>query len=269
MKKLIFLILITLSIHATAQNNFDGLTGMKYIEVDTIDNYLFIWRGDTIDFGELLFRVDSIQDALGNVIITGGDNWGVQAVAHDNTLKGLGTAGDLLKADTTILETIYRSDNKLSDTLNNYYTKEGVDTLSVSHFENDVNYIDSSQLTTITYSKTEIDSIINRYSKNIYTITLPAYTAVSERCINAVEGTDYPDGWILDEDVSDLDISITHNLNRRIADVNVFMVDDGEERILKGNLAYSGYVAKTKDRLVIEGLATIGYPLVIELIFAQ
>lgn len=103
---------------------------------------------------------------------------------------------------------------------------------------------------------------------NFFTITLPAYNLVSERCLNAVEGIDYPTGWIVEEDVSDLDLSITHNLNRRIVDVKIFMVDNGEERILLNNLAYSGFVAKNKNRLVIESLSQVGYPIIIYLIFA-
>lgn len=104
--------------------------------------------------------------------------------------------------------------------------------------------------------------------QDVFTIYLPSYDNVSERCENAVETTDYPTGWILDEDVDDKDISITHNLNRRIANVNVFQVDNGEERFLRGNMAYSGYVAVSKNRLVINGLSTVGYPIVIQLIFA-
>jgi hypothetical protein len=104
--------------------------------------------------------------------------------------------------------------------------------------------------------------------QDIYTITLPQYGTVAERCSNAVVTVDYPTGWVLDEDINPNDISITHTLGRRIVDVKVLYVDNGEETILTGNLAYSGFTAKTNNRLVIRNLATIGYPIVIHLIFA-
>ena len=161
-------------------------------------------------------------------------------VFHDNTLTGLGTSDSVLKVNP--------NEVMMRDSMINY-----------------VQFSDSiTKFVTPTQLQTELATI-----PTIKTITLPAYTTVAERVLNAVSGVDYPSGWILQEDLSDLDLSITHNMNRRIADIKVFMVDDGEERLLINNLAYSGFVNKSKNRVVIESLSAIGYPLVIHLIFAE
>jgi len=102
----------------------------------------------------------------------------------------------------------------------------------------------------------------------VFTITLPASSSVAGRCSGVIEGTDYPEGWIISEYVNPVDLIITHNLDRRIAQVTVFSVDGTEERQLFANAAYAGIVAPDKNTLIIEGLATINSDIVIHLIFS-
>jgi len=104
--------------------------------------------------------------------------------------------------------------------------------------------------------------------QTVFTITLPDSFSVSGRCAAAVEGVDYPTGWVIAADSNPVDLKITHGLERRIAMVTVFSVDGTEERQLFGNAAYSGIVAPTDQILKIESLATIQTAIVIHLIFA-
>ena len=102
----------------------------------------------------------------------------------------------------------------------------------------------------------------------MFTITLPASSSVAGRCIQTIEGTDYPEGWVISEYVNPVDLIITHNLDRRIAQVTVFSVDGTEERQLFANAAYAGIVAPDRNTLIIEGLATINTDIVVHLIFS-
>lgn len=254
MKKLLLIFLVFVSISAYSQNS-TGKVYIPWLKAQDITNTRhFIWHGDTIDF-------DWLKQPIDSVVIS--DNWfkfykGGEVIdsAYFDYTQEIDTfrmAGDslqlkLTKEDDSHYVDMNRFANKL-DTVAHDSTLEGRGT---------------------EFDPLKLDSILlSNIIQTVYTITLPQYTSVSERCTNAVEGVDYPTGWVLEEDVSDKDISITHNLNRRIAEVNVLMVDNGEERLLRNNLGYAGFVAKSKNRLVIEGLSTIGYPLVIQLIFAR
>jgi len=114
------------------------------------------------------------------------------------------------------------------------------------------------------------EGTVNKYPKQyVYTITLPPASTVAGRISAAIEGTDYPTGWTLMAD--DIDIHITHSMDRRIASVNVFSSSLGVERLLLGNAAYSGLFmpfTTTHDEVVIESLATIETDITIQLIFA-
>jgi len=103
----------------------------------------------------------------------------------------------------------------------------------------------------------------------VYTISLPSASTVAGRISAAIEGTDYPDGWVLQAD--GINLIITHGLNRRIAYVSVFSKNLLIERQLFGNAAYSGiyqnYLA-VYNNVVIESLATIETDITIQLVFA-
>jgi len=114
------------------------------------------------------------------------------------------------------------------------------------------------------------EGLINKYPKQyVYTITLPSASTVAGRISGATVGADYPTGWVLTAD--DIDIHITHSMDRRIAAINVFSSSLGVERLLLGNAAYSGLFmpfTTTHDEVVIESLATIETDITIQLIFA-
>lgn len=108
----------------------------------------------------------------------------------------------------------------------------------------------------------------NNTSRNIFTLTLPSAGSVSARCSGAVSGVDYPAGWSIGSDTNPNDLLITHSLGRRIVSVSVYTVVGASERLLYANAAYSGIIAPTSSTLRIEGLATVGTPIVIHCVFA-
>jgi hypothetical protein len=97
----------------------------------------------------------------------------------------------------------------------------------------------------------------------VYTIVLPAAATVAGRLIGILE---QPSGWVLEAD--DIDLKITHNLDRKIAYVTVFSSGISGDRMELGNAAYSGIFAESQNVLRIEALATIQVPIIIQMIFA-
>jgi len=113
---------------------------------------------------------------------------------------------------------------------------------------------------------------INKYASSaetqtVVTITLPSASTVAGRISAATEGTDYPTGWILTEGVSDKDLLITHNLNRRVAYVTVWAVTGTEEQQLLNTAANNGIRTPTINSLLIQSLATITKQIKIYIIF--
>jgi len=98
-------------------------------------------------------------------------------------------------------------------------------------------------------------------------ITLPANSTVAGRISGATVITDYPYGWTLSSGANPNDLSILHNLNKRIIDVKIYSVNGSEETMLWFNEAYSGLIAANTNNLLIKNLATINLPIVIHLIF--
>ena len=100
-------------------------------------------------------------------------------------------------------------------------------------------------------------------------ITLPAYSSVALRCSNAVEGVDYPTGWVLSADTNPVDLLIVHDLGRRCASVTISSVDGTTEQQLFGNAAYSSiYNLDSANQVRISALATIETEIVIHLLFS-
>lgn len=110
-----------------------------------------------------------------------------------------------------------------------------------------------------------------RVGKSTYyeEINLPAYASVSLRCSNAVEGDDYPTGWVLTTGSSEYDLKVTHGLNKNFIRAEVWEVNgDNTERILPAfSAAYTGILQNTKNEILIEGLTQDELPLRIVLIF--
>ena len=100
----------------------------------------------------------------------------------------------------------------------------------------------------------------------VITITLPAGATVAQRIAAAIEGTDYPTGWVLSADGTNIDI--THNLGRAISNVTVFNFTDTTTKQMRiGSAAYTGVYDYDSDAIKIQSLATVNAKLSIYLFF--
>lgn len=99
-----------------------------------------------------------------------------------------------------------------------------------------------------------------------FSITLPSASTVSGRISAAVEGTDYPTGWVLSAD--GLNIEITHGLGRWIANVTVWAKTTGTQRQqLFNTAAYNGVTCLDDNTVKIFSLASILKDIVVYLTF--
>lgn len=102
------------------------------------------------------------------------------------------------------------------------------------------------------------------------TLTMPSGNSVQERIDGMTEGVDYPTGWVLTAD--GLNLLITHNLGRNLADVTVWANISGDTfNKLEGTSAYATgglYSYNSANESAIFSLATIQKPINIYLFFA-
>lgn len=102
-----------------------------------------------------------------------------------------------------------------------------------------------------------------------YLISLPSNTTVAGRIVGLVEGTDYPTGWAIAVGSSEYDLLITHSLSKRVANINIFSVSEGQERLLRPfNNAYTGILLPNLNSILIEALTDIQTDIKIVITFA-
>jgi hypothetical protein len=130
-------------------------------------------------------------------------------------------------------------------------------------------YVQLSDSVTKWVTATQLTNVINNIEvmQQVYRITLPSSTTIAGRISGAVEGADYPTGWVLEPGTSSVDLKVTHGLNKRVSQVTVFSVDGSAHRQLFGNAAYSGILTESANILRIESLATIQRQIVIYIVF--
>lgn len=113
---------------------------------------------------------------------------------------------------------------------------------------------DSTAYVTPTY----LDSVVNGTTglkQMIYKITLPTASSIGDRIALAVEGTDYPTGWVLTA-LNTVDLKVEHNLSRRCAGASVdYLVSGTINRALINSTAYTGRYSPDENSVVIESLA--------------
>jgi hypothetical protein len=114
-------------------------------------------------------------------------------------------------------------------------------------------------------------TILANNMKTVYELTLPAASTIDGRIIGAVEGVDYPSGWVLNSGNDPADLEISHNVGKRVANVNVFYNVSGTEfrQLVNFNNAYTGILTPSLSTIRIEGLATIQKEIKIYIMFTQ
>lgn len=123
----------------------------------------------------------------------------------------------------------------------------------------------------------EIKSVVNDFidayesgssAQTVFSVRLPSASTVAGRIALAVEGTDYPTGWVLTAGASVVDINIAHGLGRRVANVTVFTETTGTiEQQLFNTAAYNGIQTLDVNNLLVQSLATIQKAIVIYIVF--
>lgn len=128
-------------------------------------------------------------------------------------------------------------------------------------------------LTTLTSDDIE-EGVTNLYftearAQRSVSITLPSAASVAARILAAVEGVDYPTGWVLTAGTSPVDLLITHNQNRILNGITVFSIDGlNQERLLVPfSNAYSGILVPDTNSVLIEALSDITTKLRINVTF--
>jgi len=96
--------------------------------------------------------------------------------------------------------------------------------------------------------------------KNTYSITLPYSTTVTGRIALAVEGTDYPTGWVLEGD--GLNLVVTHNLGRSSSNVTVMANTSGTIwQQQRNTAAYIYYADLSSNTVEVFSLCTATKPI--------
>lgn len=104
-------------------------------------------------------------------------------------------------------------------------------------------------------------------NKNTISLLLPAYSTVGDRINNSIEGINYPVGWSLVVGVSAVDLVITHNQNRRVADVTIWAVDGDQEQKLLNTASNNGLITPNLNSVRILSLATVVKPIKIYIVW--
>lgn len=95
----------------------------------------------------------------------------------------------------------------------------------------------------------------------VFEMELPASTTVAGR----ISGATIPSGWSLS--ASGVDLIVTHNEARRVAQVSIFAVTGTEEQQLFNTAAYNGIITTDENTLKIQSLATINKVIKVYMIF--
>ena len=103
-------------------------------------------------------------------------------------------------------------------------------------------------------SETERNRLLG--SANVYTISLPSSTTVDGRILGATEGVDYPNSWLLEASDA-VDLKITHNLDKHIANVTILGETLDGYRQKFDNAAYSGILEIYSNFLYFESLSPV------------
>lgn len=116
----------------------------------------------------------------------------------------------------------------------------------------------------------EVEALISAGGNIPPTLIMPTGTSVQERINGMVEGTDYPTGWTLTAD--GLNLVITHNLGRNLADVTIWANISGDTfNKLEGTSAHATgglYSYNSANESAVFSLASIQKPINVYLFFA-
>nr|WP_320022081.1 hypothetical protein [uncultured Draconibacterium sp.] len=245
----IFFLLTALG--AKAQNP-DSYTPIKEVDDILINRYV-VYHGDTIDLAGLGGDVLKVEDST-------------IYVSHTflSSLLGQSQYNAVTLGDSALAKGFsITPEQEIEFNYSQFIFTENVGTTEYGQGWNG-----SSKLTTEGYLYNKMEQFESS-GKTVFKITLPAASSVFDRIEKAVEGTDYPSGWILSDMVDgEFHISINHGLGRRVAGITVCSVDGTEERQLRPySAAYMGWYTPDTNNLVIETLCQSKIKVAIYIVF--
>ena len=269
MRKILILSMILLSF-ASFGKDYTKLFRNR-IEADTLKaGYWLIVNGDTIH---------SVNPIEGQILkFTGGKytNANPDALAADSMIfdKTTGILKIYKNGFATLQDTLdgrYPTYPDLTDSLNiiraGYLDKATYDPAGIAQ-----QVVGTTATQTLT-NKTFTNPIITDFSgmqhdhssaaqggllpASVVSVSLPVASSVAGRIAGAVSGVDYPAGWVLSVGMSYTDIIITHNLNRRVANVTVCAITGTEEQALFNTAAFNGWRTPDVNSLLVQSLATV------------
>jgi len=141
----------------------------------------------------------------------------------------------------------------------------------------DGRYIELSDTTDLSVTITQLNDSITVLNDRIdvgvlqivYPITLPIAGTLAGSVALAIEGTDYPTGWILS--ASGGDLQVNHGLGRYTANTTVFYNTSGSSyrQLRNFDNAYSGVVDVDNNNVTIESISTFytAYKLRVKILF--
>ena len=111
-------------------------------------------------------------------------------------------------------------------------------------------------------------SQITGLTQSVFSIGLPYATTVAGRVAGTITYGSGTEEWELAAATNNIDLVVTHNFNRRVAEVNIMAVNGTIEQLLRPYAgAYSGWQTNDVNTLQINNLATIPLPIKIYIIF--
>jgi hypothetical protein len=230
MKKLIVILFVLFSVFGYSQGRYYTLEASDYLILDS----------DTMSTTTQVDLNDTIMATKQYVLNTAGTGNGWDSLLWTSSNGYIVWYYDGSPIDSINIDNRYLKIADSTDYATSYDLEYYVDSLSTL-FQGSVQYV--------------------------YEVNLPSSTTVSGRCTLASEGTDYPTGWTVEQGTYAVDLKVTHNLDRKVANVTVFAITEDQERQLFGNAAYSGIYTESDSILVVESLATIQKDIVIYIIF--
>jgi len=277
MKKLQLILLALILSFGAFADNYTKLSRNRIVADTLRANYWLIINGDTLH---------SISPSEGQIIkFIGGKyvNSNPDALAADSMVfnKINGVLNIYKNGLATLQDTLdgrYPTFADLQDTLSlGYLSKIEYDPANIA-----MQVVGTTATQTLTNKTLTTPGIANFTSaqhdhssaaqggilaSDIIAISLPSASTVAARISGAISGVDYPSGWVLAAGVSPVDLSIAHNLNRRVANVTVVAITGTEEQALFNTAAFNGWKTPNVNSLLVQSLATITKPIKIYILF--
>ena len=293
--KRIFLIVVFMisSIFVFSQNpeGLEGFVGLKYIGSDTANVVNLFIGNDQLSNTTNQSATDTIIVTLEYLqsFVVGGDTLesdiAVDSLSFDSSTDLLSYYNKNVELGSVSIERIVTAASTTVVDNGGYYGGSNVEAildeigqtlLTVIYTETDPAYL-ASQAANIT--STDIINLGNLSGINtgdqdileqsVYSITLPIEGTLSGSVAAAVEGTDYPTGWVLS--ASGGNLQVNHGLGRYTANTNVFLNSSGSSyrQLRNFDNAYSGILDVDDNNVIIESISTFytAYKLRVKIIF--